>query len=1092
MSEPQPEANKLRPPKKRRAIFHGFRVLGLLIGLPVLFVSIGLLMMFDRDITAPSWIKHRVSERAAEALAGGSLEFGTITVNVGRDLHPRLRLTETKLRDKDGALIAEIDEIGGLLSPRGLVLERSALVQEVHLSGVEVALSRQVDGSVSLSFDQSEGFQRSAADFSSLMEQLDLIFEQPATVALEQVRIDGLGLTFEDERINDQWRVENGSAMLDLRGGKTVAQTVLPIRQDGMQDAEITANFDRIRGKKSARFAVAIQDANARDVAGLSPALSWMKAIDAPISASLLTSLDQNGLLSPLEVTLAIDEGVLQPNDVTDPLSFRFANVALTYLPEEEQIQFSELEVQSDWMAISASGQAILEGMAGGLPDSIVGQFELRDVVVNPPKFYDAPRNIDAAALDFRLALNPFKIDIGQAVVMDQDFPVVFAGSFGATEQGWSTRLDFSVEAVDHAEVRSWWPNGMKPKSRAWFHDNLTAGILTDVEGGIRIQPDSEFRYSLGFQFEEATVRILKELPPITGGRGFVTFVENAFDLNLEHGRLSAPQGGSLDFAGSRMHIDDFRLKPSPMSLTFDVSSTITASLSVLDMPPFEFMQKANLPVDVADGRADIDGTISFPLKYGLRGDDVRVDMAARLSQVASNRLIPDREFAARNLQLNVTNEVFHVSGPAVVSGVPFDGDYTQTFGEDSSRQLEANVELSQAFLDGFGIALPPGSVTGRGEGQLTVELPRDAAPLFRLTSDLQGVGVAIPPIGWSKPRSATGELLIAGALSDPTRIDRLDISGGGLSASGAVVLNRDSSLNIAQFSSVRLGDWLNAPITLRGRGNGQPIGVDIKGGLLDLRRAKFGGGGGASGPLTLALDRLQITEGIALTDFRGDFSGGDGLSGQFSGRVNGAVETRGTIVPQNGRSAVRLVSDDAGRVVSAAGFLKNASGGSFDMTLIPTGGEGTFEGNLLIRGLRVREAPAMAELLNAISVVGLIQQLDGQGLAFDEVDAQFTLSPQSVVVLQSSAIGPGLGISLDGVYTLASKTVDFQGVISPIYLLNGIGSFLTRKGEGLIGFNFTLNGSAQRPTVSVNPLSALTPGMFREIFRRPAPQVGQ
>ena len=69
---------------------------------------------------------------------------------------------------------------------------------------------------------------------------------------------------------------------------------------------------------------------------------------------------------------------------------------------------------------------------------------------------------------------------------------------------------------------------------------------------------------------------------------------------------------------------------------------------------------------------------------------------------------------------------------------------------------------------------------------------------------------------------------------------------------------------------------------------------------------------------------------------------------------------------------------------------------------------------------------------------------------------------------------------------------MDFQGVISPVYLLNGIGSLLTRKGEGLIGFNFNLTGQTDNPNVLVNPLSALTPGMFRELFRRPPPQVSQ
>ena len=81
---------------------------------------------------------------------------------------------------------------------------------------------------------------------------------------------------------------------------------------------------------------------------------------------------------------------------------------------------------------------------------------------------------------------------------------------------------------------------------------------------------------------------------------------------------------------------------------------------------------------------------------------------------------------------------------------------------------------------------------------------------------------------------------------------------------------------------------------------------------------------------------------------------------------------------------------------------------------------------------------------------------------------------------------------SVDGIYTLASKQIDLQGVVSPFFLVNSIGSFLTRKGEGLIGFNFNIGGTSDAPQVSVNPLSALTPGMFREIFRRPAPDISE
>ncbi len=117
---------------------------------------------------------------------------------------------------------------------------------------------------------------------------------------------------------------------------------------------------------------------------------------------------------------------------------------------------------------------------------------------------------------------------------------------------------------------------------------------------------------------------------------------------------------------------------------------------------------------------------------------------------------------------------------------------------------------------------------------------------------------------------------------------------------------------------------------------------------------------------------------------------------------------------------------------------------------------------------------------------------MDGQGLAFDDVDVRFRLTPAQVVVSQASAIGPGLGISIDGLYMLASKQLDLQGVMSPFFLVNNIGSFLTRKGEGLFGFSYEIGGMADTPQITVNPLSALTPGVFREIFRRPPPELSQ
>ena len=104
-------------------------------------------------------------------------------------------------------------------------------------------------------------------------------------------------------------------------------------------------------------------------------------------------------------------------------------------------------------------------------------------------------------------------------------------------------------------------------------------------------------------------------------------------------------------------------------------------------------------------------------------------------------------------------------------------------------------------------------------------------------------------------------------------------------------------------------------------------------------------------------------------------------------------------------------------------------------------------------------------------------------------MEATFRLTPDAVYLEKSSAVGPSLGISLDGVYDLARGTMNMQGVISPVWFLNGIGQLFSKRGEGLFGFTFTLTGTNENPSVKVNPLSILTPGAFRDIFRAPPPK---
>jgi hypothetical protein len=831
----------------------------------------------------------------------------------------------------------------------------------------------------------------------------------------------------------------------------------------------------------------------AADIATQSAALSFLGVVDAPLTGSMRASIDRLGALGPLSASLELGAGAVRPNVQTTPIRFNGVKTYLTYDPNDAALRFDQIEVNSDLGAVNAEGHAYLRDFRNGFPEALLGQFEFSDLTINPEGVYENPVSFEQAFADVRLKLRPFELTIGQIALVGADTTLHSSGRIGTSAQGWTVALDSRIADITRDRVMALWPLDFKAKIRQWVSDNLQTGDLSNVASALRMIQGEIPVITAGFEFTNTQASVVRGLPPVRQASGNASLVRDNFTVVLDDGFFQPPQGGRVQVGGSVFQISNVAQPAPPALITINADSTITAALSLLDQPPFRFLTKANRPVTLADGRAQTRGTLTLPLRKRIELEDIAFDISSTLRAVQTDQIIPDRTLSADRLAVSVTPERLRVEGNLRVGRVPAQGTWTLPFDTSGSSRVEASVELSETFVDEFNIGLPNGATSGSAPAAITIDLLRGQPPSFALVSQMRGLGLRLDAMGWRKPASARGRLEVGGTLGTVPRIDRLAIEGSGLEAVGSVRFNSNGSFDRAQFSPVRLGGWLNALVELRGRGAGRPVQVVLNGGTLDLRRAEFGGGNGSEGgPMSVALDRLQITEGIALENFRAELSGANGLSGSFTGDVNGGQSVQGTLVPQNGGSAVRIQSDNAGGVLRAAGFLPGARRGIMDLVLVPTGAEGSYDGQLGITDIRLRDAPTMAALLDAISIVGLLQQLDGNGLLFTEVDVQFRITPNQIIISESSAIGPSIGVSLDGFFTLANARMDFQGVASPLYLINGIGSALTRRGEGLIGFAFNLRGTPDDPDVQVNPLSVLTPGMFREIFRRPAPQITQ
>jgi len=420
------------------------------------------------------------------------------------------------------------------------------------------------------------------------------------------------------------------------------------------------------------------------------------------------------------------------------------------------------------------------------------------------------------------------------------------------------------------------------------------------------------------------------------------------------------------------------------------------------------------------------------------------------------------------------------ISGDAWVNQVDLTGAFRASVGVAPKFDPVATVRsnVGQAELSQLGIATPEGLFSGKADAEMQITFAKGVAPEFKVTTDLVGISARLDPLGWAKGKNRAGKLDISGAFAAGRALENISLSAAGLTATGRGVFDgpRFQSLNLDRVS---YGSVLDAPVVVPAQGA-----LKILGGRASLpQTASSSRSKGRE--MTVRLDRLDLSESYFLTQFSADLAANG--SGVFRGVLNDRVRVDGRISSKKGVRRVSVTSKNAGRVLDAIGLVKDASGGAMNLTLVPRA-EGGFDGSATLQDVNIYQAPVLLELLNTLSVVGLLDQLRGAGLLMNEIEAKFRVADKQVIIENATALGPSLGISLNGYYNSQDQTLDMQGVLSPLYVLNGIGSIFTQKGEGLLGFNFNLTGNVDTPRVSVNPMSIFTPAMFRNLFRRPPP----
>lgn len=1086
--------------KRRQRSGLGARLFLLLLAL-VLVVS-GFALS-GRAISLPVWlvaeVETRINRALTTALPDGAVAIGGVDLTVDSDWVPRLRLDDVRLLKQGGTSLLTLPEVRLTLDPAAL-LEGQVRPATLRIIGARLVVIRDKNGHFDLKL--GAGQMPQIDSFAQAFDLADLVFAAPLAASLSTIEAEALTLTLQDQRAGRTWELGDGRLSLQNRPDQLAAELGLSLDTGGSAPALAVLTVVSDKGRDTARMTATISGVASQDLASQVASFGWLAVLDAPISGRVSTSFGATGVTA-MEARLDIGAGAVQPQPNTRPIAFDTATVGLAFDPVKGRINLTDLSVQSPSIRVKASGHSYLvraDGsritgtIVGELPDAYLTQIRFSEVMIDPEGLFQEPARFSDGALDLRLRLSPFVLDIGQLSLAEDGRRLTASGQIGADAEGWRAALDLDLNEIESDRLLALWPVTLHTKTRAWLQKNVQKGKVFDVKAALRIEPGQEPRLHIGYSFANADVTFLATLPPVKAGYGYSTIEGKTYTLVLTRGTVTAPQGGLIDVAGSVFRVPDMTRKPAPAEITLRTVSSLTAALSLLDLPPFGFLQKADRPVDLGQGEARLVTQLNLPLQKKVALKDVDYLAYGTVTGFRSDVLVPDRSLTAAELTVSANPDGMSISGQGQIGQVPFDVTFTQGFHpEDQGKaRIEGSVALSQTTATEFGLGLPDGMVKGEGQGQVVIDLTKDQPGKLSLVSDLNRIGLSIPEVAWSKPAASTGALRAEVTLGATPRVDRLELQAAGLAAKGTVKMRAGGGLDLARFDEVAVKDWFKGGVEIKGRGPGKDVALTVTGGTADLRRMpdasarKSSGRGGV--PITLQLDRLRVSDEISFDNFAGSFSQKGGMNGSFTAMVNGQAAVSGTVVPSAKGSAVRLQSKDAGATLAAAGLFSSARGGTLDLQLTPRDSNGSYDGVAKLSNIRVRNASVLAELLNAVSVVGLLEQLNGAGIVFNTAEANFLLTPKAVQVHRGSAIGASLGVSMAGVYQSGNGALSMQGVVSPVYMLNGIGAMFTRRGEGVFGFNYTLRGTADDPLVEVNPLSILTPGMFREIFRAAPP----
>ncbi len=951
-----------------------------------------------------------------------------------------LRALGVRIFDRERVqMIATAPSIGVRFSMRALL--RGLLAPSVlEIEGATLRVRRLADGTLRLGFTSEQEEQTElGAEATGILTSL-LLPPDPDNAAgyLHTLGVINATLRVDDQMNNARWVAREATVRLRRDQLAIDAEANARIDVNGLvADVQASGSFDL--AERTTELSVSFNGIRPAALAAMERHATELQRVDMPIDGAFSLSLDPNGEIAAADFELLGGPGTVSlPELYGEPLA-----LDAVFVKGRMQDHFNRLIIEDAFVDIRG-----VTGQLSGVVDRVAG-----DQII---------MNVEA---------------------------------------------ETSTVPIEH--LRQLWPRELSRPARNWVVRNLADGVADSATLRLRgtAPIDDPFVFDSvdvrgQIAFSGVTVHYLRPMTPVTAGVGNATFDNTSF-------RITVNSGQSEELVVETAQIDLIQLdQPEPVAdISLTVAGPARAALTLLDEEPLGFSSALGLDPSQVTGEQRTNAIIRVPLLSNVTTDMVDAAAAARLSEFTYPDGILGFPIDAGDLSLEVDKTELKVSGSLNLSGIPVEAVWTRALGDEDVPEQQFQL---RGFLDDdervrLGIATADW-VTGPIGVGLTYTTNGEESGFGAAELDLSATRIELAPFAWQKEEGveARGQFAFAVENDLVTGLPSFEFSAPELLAAGSLTFTSDGEFDIGEavLSRLVVGET-DVSGTLVTRDGHYEIGVT--GASIDLRPFLEEGdeepteAAEPGTPFTVTildgrLDQIRVTDDLYVSNVAGQltFDGTVVRSADLTGLQSGSGAISLVVSGRPDGRDVSLRSEDAGELLRSFDLVETMIGGSLDVEATIDDiqeGQPVF-GVLRIEDFQIVQRSALARMLTLTSFQGIEDVVAGNGITFRQLEAPFRLTEDAIDLKDVRARGSSLGILAEGRINRVDDTLDLAGEIAPAYTLNSllgripiVGDVLTGGGQGIFAATYKVRGPIGDPTVSVNPLSVLTPGFTRRIL---------